>query len=133
MEAFKMASGTLLAGTVVEDEDQTTTGDSLANTRYTMKDGMLGSLGSPDNDKDSTGPGADEEQDMKIELPAGGLAGMENDGDNLYGKGNGNDGSSNLNPMKLDLTNETAHEDLACQGPPFGSQSEMPTQSLRNK
>ena len=65
--------------TVVEDEDRTTAGASIADkSLWTIDNGTLGRLGSPGDNDDSTGPTIHRSQDMEIELPAGGLDKMNN-------------------------------------------------------
>ena len=89
----------------MEDDDRTTTGESLVDSRYTIKGVTLDSFGYPDEDDDSSG--LEDDQDMEIKLPEGGLAGILALQD--YSR---EDGGSSFNPTKLDLVEEMAHKDL---------------------
>ena len=106
MEAFCQNTGSSMAGTVVEDEERTTTGASIANkSLWTIDDGMLGRLGSPGGDNDSNGSSQHGGQDMEIELPAGRLDEMNNASRDHPGGSRGEDDGSGLNPVLLDLGN----------------------------
>ena len=104
MEAFRQNAGSSMAGTVVEDEDRTTAGASIADkSLWTIDDGTLGWLGSPGDEDDSTGPTTHGSQDMEIELPAGGLDEMNNTNRAHQGGSSGGDDGSGLEPTQLDL------------------------------
>ena len=79
MEAFEMGAGTSVAGTMVEEDDRTTTGKSVAQSRYSIKDGSLGSFGCSEYEDDTSN--SDEENAMVIEIPTGGLEGITDSGD----------------------------------------------------
>ena len=79
MEAFRLNTGSSVAGTVVEDGERTTAGVSLADkSLWTIEDGTLGYLGSPREDDDSNESSKHGKHNMEIELPAGGLDGIDN-------------------------------------------------------
>ena len=105
MDAFRQNAGSSMVGTVVEDEDRTTAGDSTADkSLWTINDGTLGRLGSPGDDEDySPGQTTHESQDMEIELPAGGLEEMNNTNRAHQGGSSGGDDGSGLEPTQLDL------------------------------
>ena len=68
-----------MAGMVVEDEDRTTAGASIADkSLWTVDDGTLGGLGSPGDEDDSPIRTNSGSRDMEIEMPAGGLEEMNN-------------------------------------------------------
>ena len=94
-----------MAGTVVEDEDGTTAGASIADkSLWTIDDRTLGRLGSPGDEDDSPGQTTHESQDMEIELPAGGLEEMNNTNRADQGGSSGGDEGSGLQPTQLDVS-----------------------------
>ena len=104
MEAFRQNAGSSMAGTVVEDEDRTTAGASIADkSLWMIDDGTLGRLGSPGDEDDSPERTTHESQDMEIEFPEVGLEKMNNTNRADQGGSNGGDEGSGLQPTQLDL------------------------------
>ena len=105
MEAFRQNAGSSMAGTVVEDEDRTTAGASIADkSLWTIDDGTLGRLRSTGDEEYSPGRTTHESHDMEIELPAGGLGEMNNANRADRGGSSGGDEGSGLQPTQLDLS-----------------------------
>ena len=134
MEAFETGAGTSVAGTVVEDEDRTNTGKSVAQSRYSIKDGSLGSFGCSEDEDDASN--LDEENRMEIEIPTGGLEAIEGkaplrdwseeeDGmPPLLHRFAPEDDESTVNPTKLNLDDDGAHENPVNQQFPSGQQTQ---------
>ena len=104
MEAFRLNAGSSIAGTVVEDEERTTAGVSIADkSLWTIEDGTLGRLGIPREDDDSNKSIKPGDPNMEIELPAGGLDRIYNANRDQPGKSFGEDDGSGLDPVQIDV------------------------------
>ena len=66
MKAFRINAGSSLAGMVVEDDERTTAGVSLADKSiFTIGDVMLGPLSNPREDDDSNNSTRDEKNSRR--------------------------------------------------------------------